>query len=120
MLRIAILKWPLAFPGYVAGYGLFNYAFQPPTKELLHLYYRITEPDYFKALGYTPRYYYPESGKLDKRAISKTLEEWRDQHKAKFPKLKPDIKSLQVDTMTAFTKSFFKMIRGLDMTKAGR
>ncbi len=110
----------LAFPGYVAGYGLFNYAFQPPTKELLHLYYRITEPEYFKALGYSPVYYYPESGKLDKRAISNTLEEWRDRHKTKFPKLKPDIKSLKVDTMTAFTKSFFKMIRGLDMTKAGR
>lgn len=110
----------LAFPGYVAGYGLFNYAFQPPTKELLHLYYRITEPDYFKALGYTSIYYYPESGKLDKRALAKTLEAWREKHKVKFPKLKPDIKSLQVESMTVFTKSFFKMIRGLDMTKAGR
>jgi hypothetical protein len=110
----------LAFPGYIAGYGLFNYAFQAPTKELLHLYYRITEPEYFKALGYTPEYYYPESETLDKRAISKTLEAWREKHKAKFPKLNPDTKSLQVDTMTSFTKSYFKMIRGLDMTKAER
>jgi len=110
----------LAFPGYVAGYGLFNYAFQPPTKELLHMYYRITEPEYFKALGYAPMYYYPESGELDKRAIAKSLVAWRDKHKAKFPKLKPDIKSLQLENMTVFTKSFFKMIRGLDMTKAGR
>jgi len=110
----------LAFPGYVAGYGLFNYAFQPPAKELLHLYYRITEPDYFRSLGYTPDYYYPDSGKLDKRAITKTLDIWRDKHKAKFPKLKPDVKSLDSSSLTVFAKSYFKMIRGLDMTKAGR
>jgi len=113
-------KMALAFPGYVAGYGLFNYAFQPPAKELLHLYYRITEPDYFKALGYSPEYYYPESGEIDKRAIAKTLESWRDKHKEKFPKLKPDIRSLRVDSMTAFAKSYFQMVRGLDMTKAVR
>jgi hypothetical protein len=113
-------KMAMAFPGYVAGYGLFNYAFQPPIKDLLHLYYRITEQEYFKALGYSQAYYYPESGELDKRAITKALEEWRDRHKEKFPKLNPDAKSLQVDTMTGFAKSFFKIIRGLDMTKAGK
>jgi hypothetical protein len=114
------LEMALAFPGYIAGYGLFNYAFQAPAKELLHLYYRITEPKYFKDLGYTPEYYYPESETLDKRAIVKTIEAWRERHKAKFPKLKPETKLLQVETMTLFAKSYFKMIRGLDMTKAER
>ncbi len=110
----------LAFPGYIAGYGLFNYAFQPPIQELLHLYYRITEPEYFKDLGFTPQYYSPESGTLDKRAITKTLEAWKDRHDSKFPKLKPDTGSLQVDTMTSFTRSYFKMIKRLDMTKAAK
>ena len=110
----------MAFPGYIAGFGLFNYAFLPPAKDLLDLYYRITESAYFTALGFSPSYYNAESNTFDKRAIKNTIQQWHDKYKKGYPKLQADMKLLNFESMTAFTKSYFLMIRGLDMTKAGR
>lgn len=110
----------LAFPGYINGYSLFNYAYQPPLRDLMHLYYRITEPEYFRSLGFERSYLDIETETLDRRAILNEIEAWQDDHREQFPKLAFETKSLTFTSLTAFTKSWFRAIRHLDMTKAGR
>lgn len=106
----------LAIPGYVAGYGLFNYAFQAPARQLLHLYYHITEPEYFKALGFAQTFMDSE-GNLDRKAIKQALQTIVDRNKDQFPKLQISIKSLNFSSLPAFAKSYFLMIRGLNLSK---
>ena len=106
----------MAIPGYIAGYGLFNYAFQPPARELLHLYYHITEPEFFAELGFQ-RQFRTADNALDRRAIKLALQGVVDRNKTKYPKLQMSIKSLDFASLPAFAKSYFLMIRGLDLTK---
>ena len=110
----------MAFPGYLTGYSLFNYAYQPPVRDLLHLYYRITESHYFESLGFGTQYYDRDAEKLDKKAILDTIEEWGDRHRAKFPKLQFDTKALDFSSLVAFARSYYGVVRRLDLTKTGR
>ncbi|MDX1408039.1 MAG: hypothetical protein R3330_07900 [Saprospiraceae bacterium] len=106
----------LAIPGYIAGYGLFNYAFPPPERQLLHLYYQITEPAYFRALGFNTDLV-DDEGRLDKRAIRRALRQIQEANNARYPDLRIDGRSLDTTTLTAFAKSYFLMIRDLDLKK---
>ena len=106
----------LAITGYITGYGFFNYAFVPPAKQLLHFYYRLTEPQYFKDLGFEGDYL-TSDGKVDKRAVRSAMHAIEDQYKGQYPKIKIDMKALDFSSMPSFAKSYFRMIRNLDMSK---
>lgn len=107
----------LAIPGYIAGYGLFNYAFQPPLQELLHLYFHIMEPDFFKMLGFERVYFNKKEGNFDKRGLRKALSEIESRHKERFPKLEIDARQLNLQSPHGFAKSYFLMLRALDLTR---
>ena len=108
----------MAFPGYITGYCLFNYAFQAPVQELLHLYYRIIHEDYFLSLGFTQSFL--SNGLPDRRAVTDQLESWKSRHRAKFPKIDIDPKSLDYSSLPKFAKTYFRTMRKIDMTKVGR
>ena len=108
----------LSFPGYIAGYALFNYAFEPPLKDLLHLYYHITEPWYFNAMGFEGEYVDQSSMTLRKQAILSALDAWKDRYRSRYPRLDVPERILRFERLTAFAKSYFLMIKALDLTKA--
>ncbi|MDX1476930.1 MAG: hypothetical protein R3301_04460 [Saprospiraceae bacterium] len=106
----------MAIPGYITGYGLFNYAFPPPVRQLLHLYYRITEPEYFAALGFRETFV-DAAGRPHQRAIRRALRKVEEANRHRYPKLRIDPRVLDDQSWTAFAKSYFLMLRGLDLTK---
>ncbi|MCB0638006.1 MAG: hypothetical protein KDC54_15360, partial [Lewinella sp.] len=106
-----------AIPGYLVGYALFNYALPQPDRDFLHLYYRIAEPEYFRALGFQPDYCEPGTHTLDRRAIRRAIDGIAKKHRAQFPGLRPAVSSLIFDNLVDFSRSYLQMIRQLDLTK---
>lgn len=107
----------LAITSYILGYSAFNYAFQPPVKDMITLYFRVSEAAYFKALGFAPDFYNPETGELDSRALRQKLEDIEDKYRNEFPKLRIDAKDLQTGSLIEFGKSYLQILSGLDLEK---
>lgn len=108
----------LAIPGYIIGYCMFNYAVPRPDRELFHLYFQITHPDYFEALGFPIDFLDKGSGRLNKRAIRRAIEDIVDRNRSLFPRLNPATGSISFHSLPDFTRTFLLMVRNLDMTKA--
>ena len=107
----------LAIPGYIVGYCMFNYAIPKPARDLFHLYYKITESDFFKSLGFTTVFYDSETQKFDKRAIRKAIEHIVSNNREQYSKCQPNTSILKYGSLLEFTKSFLNMIKTIDMTK---
>lgn len=103
----------LAVPGYIVGYSLFYYAPPKPVKNLLQLFYAVTEPGYFNDLGYAFPFYAPDGQKLRPRAIKEAVERIIAENRADFPKLRASAGSLSFDTLPVFARSFLLMIKDL-------
>lgn len=108
----------LAIPGYIAGYCLFNYAFPPPVKEMLVLYYRITEHEFFNKLGFSPAFVAPEANKPDKSLITEKLKLIEKAHVDQYGKFNLSTDNLNFDSLPVFSKSFMQMLAGLELEKS--
>ncbi len=107
----------MAIPGYIAGYCMFNYAIPKPDRDLLQLYFQVTEPEYFRDLGFTIDYCDQETGDLNRRAIKRAIDAIVEDNEETFPRLSPATGSLDFQSITAFAKSFLLMIRNMEVTK---
>lgn len=125
--ELANLRWyrdngyPLvaqAIVAYAIGYCLFNYAAPAPDRDFFHLYYRVTEPEYFTELGFAPEYCHADTRQLDKRQIRRAIERIVERYRAEYPQLKPDLSKLHFDDPTRFAESYLLMIRDLRLDKA--
>ncbi len=110
-------KVALAIPGFIVGYSMFNYAIPKPAKDLFHLYFQITESDYFKSLGFSYNFYDTETEKFDKRAIRKVIDQIVATNKYKYTKLSPNLSLINYNSVIEFAKSYLNMMKNLDMTK---
>ncbi len=110
-------KVAMAIPGYITGYCVFYFAVPRPDRDLFHLYYQITNPNYFKALGFSFNYFDTETKDFNKKAIRKAIEQIAYDNKVSFPKLNPDIGSISFKSPLDFAKTYLLMIRNLDMTR---
>ncbi len=108
----------LSVPGYIAGYSTFYYAVPQPVRELFHLFYEITEPEFFSALGFTFNYYDPVKKKLDKGEIKDEIKDIVKSNREQFPDLNPDMGTLNFDSLVEFAKSYMIMIRNMKVIKA--
>ncbi len=124
--EMANMDWPLqqnypelalAVPQYIAGFALFHYAPPKPDRELLHLFFQVTEPQFFTALGFK-RAYADQEGRLLKNEILKEIKTITDRNRSAFPRLRPDLNRLDFASMTLFSRSFLLMIKDLDLTAA--
>ncbi len=104
-----------AIPGYIVGYALFNYAVPPPTRELLHLYYRVTENGYFRTLGYSQNFLDKE-GRPDRRTIRAAVQDIAVQHRPVSPRLRPAVNSLRCGNLLDFSRSYLEMLADLDLS----
>lgn len=107
----------LAVPGYIIGYSLFNYAMPLPDRDLLHLYYRIMEEDYFRSLGFRQQFFDRSRDKLNRRAIRTAIGQIAERHQARYPHLRPATASLKFDNVVNFARSYLRMIHSLNLTK---
>ena len=105
----------LSIPGYIVGYSLFNYAFPGPDKDVLMLYYKIFNHDFFKELNY--RVSFIKKGILDKSAIEKELKKIKNKNKTRYPRLNLNTKMLNYSTLHSFGKSYMMMIRAMDVSR---
>ncbi|THH39394.1 YbjN domain-containing protein [Neolewinella litorea] len=103
-----------AIPGYIAGYALFNYAVPPPDRELLHLYYRVTENDYFHRLGYSQSFL-DRDGRPARRAIRSAVTEIAERYRSEYPQLRPAVSQLNFADLTEFSRSYLELIRNLEL-----
>lgn len=106
----------LAIPSFIVGYCLFNYAAPAPDRALFNLFYRITNPAYFDALGFSPKLYNLDKGNFNEKMIKKAIDNITKEHQATFTQLKPDTSSLDFSSLTQFSRTYLLMIRNLDLT----
>lgn len=110
-------KIALSIPGFICSYCMFIYAIPQPGRELFHLYFQITESDYFRDLGFTNYYYDTTTHTFDKKAIKRAIRRIVDKHRDHFHKLIFPTGSLDFSSLARFARSYFQIIRNLDMTK---
>lgn len=110
-------KIALAIPGYIIGYCMFYFAVPKPDRQLFHLFYQITNPKYFHALGFTTQFYNTETRSFHKKNIRKAIDKIASDNRNSFPKLNPAVNTLSFRSTLDFAKSYLLMIRNLNMTR---
>jgi hypothetical protein len=107
------LEYALSILDYIAGYALFSYALPAPTRALLYLYYRITENNYFRSLGYQQQF--EQNGAPAKKAIVKVLKKLKQDCNVDFPQIKWNTDSLDFTDYPLFARSYILMIRDINL-----
>lgn len=105
----------LAIPQYIAGYALFHYAPPLPDRDLLHLFFQVTEQAFFKTLGFRLELL-DEKGLPERRNVTAAIKDIFEANKAKYPKLRADFNVLNFSSMPLFAKTYLEMIRNLDLS----
>ena len=105
-----------AVPGYIVGYALFNYAVPPPDRELLELYYRVMEDEYFRGLGYRQAFI-DKDGRPARRAIRGAIANIVDRHVDNYARLRPAYSRLDFANLIDFGRSYLLMLRELDLSR---
>jgi glycerol-3-phosphate cytidylyltransferase-like family protein len=99
----------LSSGSYVVGYCLFNYAVPLPIRAFFHLFYQITESDYFLNLGYRFDLYKDENQSFNKTAIRHEINAIVKRHRKNYPNLKPQIEGLDFRNLGTFAQSYLEM-----------
>ncbi|MBP7272681.1 MAG: hypothetical protein KA974_02500 [Saprospiraceae bacterium] len=93
----------LAIPQYIAGFCLFSFALPRIDKDLLHLFFEVTEWQYFQAVKHTQQYF--DGVIFNRKNIIKRI---NTLVKAEKCKIKTDV--LLFDNLLAFAQSYLKMM----------
>jgi hypothetical protein len=119
------MEWPmqhghealaLAVPQYVMGFTLFHQAPPKPDRELMHLFFQVTEAAFFRNLGFDIPFADAE-GRLQKSAIVKEINRLVSKHRPVFPRLKINTDRIDFASDILFAKSFLQALRETDLTK---
>lgn len=106
-------KYAQAICGYIVGYALYAISLPVLTRTLLMFYYRITEADFFRDMGYVQEVYI-ESSRLNK---SKIIDELKRIYKLNIPQKHPtrrEFDRLQFDDIAIFGRTLLEMIADLE------
>ncbi len=107
-----------AIPIYVVSYILFHHAPPPPDRELLHLFMRVVENDYFTRLGFSS--FHDSSGRPDRRAIRAEISRIQHAYSSEYPKLRANHDKLDYSSAAMFGKTFLQFVRGIDLSQPDR
>lgn len=107
----------LGLVGFIVGNGLFASVLPKIDRQLLDLYYRITECNFFHALGVpTPQYgvYLDENTNvLNEKAIKSAIRGILEAHSVAFPDYRPNYKLLDFESLPLFAKSYLVFLKNL-------
>lgn len=106
----------LAISGYVVGYCMFEFAVPKPDRELLHLYYEVTQGAYFSELDHRKPLYKLAKNKFDKTIIRQRIHQIAKNNQRQYPFLQPDTSLLDFTNLEQFGQSFLLMVRQLDLS----
>ncbi len=121
------VEWPLeqgygmlamAVPQYLVGHALFHTVPPKPVYELFRLFMRITETEFFQALGLQT--FVGSNGQLDKRAVVAAIHDHAARHRAAYPNYKPQTQLLDFSSLPRFGKTFLEMVCRLDVKEQQR
>lgn len=124
--ELANMEWPLqqgyealalAVPQYIAGFTAFHQAPPKPDQMYLHLFFQISEADFFRQLGFTIPFTDAE-GRLQKAEILKEIKRIADKNRLQFTRIRPDFSLLNFGSQVLFCKTYLQMIQGLDLVKS--
>lgn len=90
---------------YIAGYCLFNFAPPPAHRELLHLYFELTQPEFFRQLGYSHQWVDTNTDRYNERAIRKCIRRFAQQ----WPCQGLQVDGLSFDNPFAIAATFLEM-----------
>lgn len=103
-------------PGYIMGYCLYKYDFPGFGRDLVALYYLLTEPEWAKGVGCPPIGF--QGGKApDKRAVLKTLRSLEDEWKDRFHVTDFHPENLVYSDELQFGKSWLQMMSDLKLER---
>jgi hypothetical protein len=94
---------------YVVGFSLFSFALPNCYKELLLLYYRVTESRYFENLGYEQSL--EKNDKINKKEVLKELQKLKILYKTEGNVFDPETGLLHFESIMDFCHSFLNMVR---------
>ncbi|MFZ1704060.1 MAG: hypothetical protein WAT79_06915 [Saprospiraceae bacterium] len=94
---------------YVVGFSLFSFALPSPYKDILRLYYQVTENDYFISLGYEKHFL--KNGILLKKDIIKEIQNIKVFKNSPGQEINFDTKVLIFDDLPQFCHSFLLMVK---------
>jgi hypothetical protein len=106
----------VSIPSYIIGNALFNYALPKPDRELLELYYRITEPSLMHGLGFNTLYFEATKNEFNQKEVKNAIKKVVDKGKEKYPQLAPDLGALDFKTPCKFARSYLNMVKNLDFS----
>lgn len=109
------LELALAVPQYIVGNALFQNVPPKPDRDLFHLFFQITEPAFFRELGYPT--YTLSNGLPDKVRVVQAIRNIVEQNRREYARLRPDFTRLDFSSMPLFAKSYLDMVKHLDLTK---
>lgn len=104
----------LAVPRYIAGLALFQIVPPRPTRDLLRLFFQVTEADFFRELGFQTQLAHP-NGTPDKAAIAQAVKSLVAKHKAQFPHLAFNPQNLNYASMPLFAQSYMLALQKLNL-----
>lgn len=106
----------LAVPQYIVGFTLFHQAPPKPDRDYLHLFYQISENEYFRSLGFANSFA-DSTGRLQKHEILREIKKIAERNQAEHPRLRPNTEKLDFGSLPLFAKSYLLMIKDLNLSK---
>lgn len=106
-----------AVPGFIVSYALFLYAPPKPDRDLLELFFRFFESDYFIGLGASAPFFDPATGGFIRKNVKKAIIRIIDRHKPVYGRLAFPMASLDTSSPARLAKTYLLGIRSLDLTK---
>lgn len=106
-----------AICGYVVGFSLYSFALPEPSKSLLILYYKLTNVDYFKGLGFHYEYRKAD-GSFNKSKINEAINTIIKDSKQKYGDIIINLKLLNYTDIFLFCRSYLLMLRQLQYPEA--
>lgn len=120
------MEWPLqqnhemlalAVPQYIAGFALFHYAPPKPVRELLHLFFQVTDAPFFRSLGFDIPYT-DAAGHLNRAEIARAIRKIVEQNRSHYPHIKPDSNRIDFASQVLFAKSYILLLKELNLNRA--
>ncbi len=102
--------------GYVVGYGLYSFSLPVVAHAFLLLFYRVTEYQFFEALGFDDALV-DANGRPRKKEIVTEIRALVAQFRPTYPNLEAVLQCLVFDDMPLFSRSYITMVCQLDLSK---
>ncbi len=99
---------------YIVGYCLFNFSLPSPDKAFLHLFYMISESDYFTQLGFSHEM--ALEGVLNKSNIKREIKNICKTYHEEYGEIAPDFALLNFESKLKFSRSYLTMLASLKLS----